>query len=44
MLEFRFRFRLERLTRLVKDDNRDYAPFCSIYVQFIVRVRLERFW
>jgi len=38
----RFRVRLERLKRLSKGDNRDYAPMSPIRLLLRVSVRLER--
>ena len=40
----RLRFKLERLRRFVKGDNRDYAPTCSIKLFSRFKVRFERLW
>jgi len=37
-----FKVRLERLSRLAKGDNRDYAPMSPILLLFRFRVKLER--
>jgi len=34
--------KLERLRRLAKGDNRDYAPMCPIKLLFRLMVRIER--
>jgi len=41
-LSLRFRFRLERLRRFAKGDNRDYAPRCPIWLSLRFRFMLER--
>ena len=41
-LQLRFRFRLARLRRFAKGDNRDYAPMFSILLLLRSRFRLER--
>jgi len=42
LLLFRLRFRVERLRRFAKGDNRDYAPMSSIWLPLRFRFRVER--
>jgi len=42
LFHFRSRFKLERLRRFAKGDNRDYAPMSPISLHFRLRVRLDR--